>query len=170
MLEAGGLPVITDGLRAADEDNVDGYYEFEPVKQVARDASWLTAAGGRAVKMVYRLLYDLPPDFHYRVIFLQRRMAEVLASQRKMLERRGVTGSLPSDEQMASLFASQLHKVRSWLGQQANFRVLQVSYNELLRDPGPAIAEINRFLGGGLDVAAMAGVINPARYRNRQEH
>ena len=34
MLEAGGLPLVTDGLRTADDSNPNGYYEFEPVKEL----------------------------------------------------------------------------------------------------------------------------------------
>ena len=33
MLEAGGLELVVDGIRAADEDNPRGYYEFERVKE-----------------------------------------------------------------------------------------------------------------------------------------
>src|SRR5262245_57703089 len=89
MLEAGGMPVLVDNIRAADEDNPAGYYEFEPVKQTSADNAWVKLAVGKAVKVVYRLLYDLPAGFRYRVLFMQRDMAEVLASQRKMLERAG---------------------------------------------------------------------------------
>src|SRR5208282_6104712 len=84
MLCAGGLPVLTDGVRKADEDNPYGFYELEAVKRTKSDASWLSGATGRVVKMVYRLLYDLPPNRHYRVVFVRRRMEEILASQRTM--------------------------------------------------------------------------------------
>ena len=72
ILEAGGMPVLVDAARPADVDNPNGYYEFEPAKSIREDASWLTQAEGRAVKMVYKLLYDLPPDRAYHVLFLQR--------------------------------------------------------------------------------------------------
>ena len=87
MLEQGGLPVLIDGVRTADDDNPNGYYEFEAVKQTREDASWLEGSEGKAVKMVYRLLYDLPPDRAYRVLFMTRNLDEVLASQRVMLTR-----------------------------------------------------------------------------------
>lgn len=89
MLEAGGLPVLVDGRRGADIDNPNGYYEFEPVKETRTDASWVEGARGRAVKMVYRLLYDVPAEFRYRVLFMRRDLGEILASQRKMLTRHG---------------------------------------------------------------------------------
>src|SRR5215472_863985 len=70
MLEAGGVPVITDGLRQADADNPNGYYEYEPVKLLKQDSSWLPQARGKAVKMVYLLLCDLPPGLRHDVIFM----------------------------------------------------------------------------------------------------
>ena len=32
MLEAGGMQILTDNLRTADENNPKGYYEYERVK------------------------------------------------------------------------------------------------------------------------------------------
>src|SRR5574337_153211 len=81
MLHRGGIPAVTDEIRSADEDNPKGYYEFEPVKKTKEDASWLARAGGKVVKMVYRLLYDLPGDYAYHVVFMRRNLREVIASQ-----------------------------------------------------------------------------------------
>ena len=50
-------------LDTDDEDNPKGYYEFEPVKKTKENASWVTDAVGKVVKMVYMLLYDLPETF-----------------------------------------------------------------------------------------------------------
>jgi hypothetical protein len=167
MLQCGGLPVVVDGVRAADEDNPLGYYEFEAVKRTAADATWLDEARGKAVKLVYRLLYDLPPTCAYRVLFMRRRMEQVLASQRKMLERSGAAVEAVPDQQMARLFQAELAKVQRWLAGQPNFSVLEVDYNGLLAGPGPHIARINAFLGGGLDQAAMCRAVDPSLYRNR---
>ena len=89
MLRAGGITLLTDRVRPPDEDNPRGYHEFEPVRQTARDPAWLKAAQGKAVKMVFRLLYDLPPDYTYRVVLMTRKLEEVVASQRVMLARSG---------------------------------------------------------------------------------
>ncbi len=89
MLDRGGIPVVTDQVRVADDDNPRGYYEFEAVKRTKQDSSWLTGARGRAVKLVSSLLYDLPPTERYRVLFMQRELEEVLESQEKMLARLG---------------------------------------------------------------------------------
>ena len=167
MLEAGGMPVMTDRVRAADDDNPRGYYEFEAVKRTRQDGSWLETAGAKAVKMVYRLVYDLPATYRYRVIFMRRNMDELLASQKKMLRRQGKAGDSISDEQMAVLFRSELQKFEAWVARQPNFSMIQMDYNRLLEDPTPLAEQINHFLGGNLDTESMVGVIEPALYRNR---
>lgn len=166
-LEAGGLEALIDHIRTADEDNPKGYYEFEPVKKTRDDPSWLDRAGGRVVKMVYRLLYDLPTGYSYRVVFMLRDLSEVLASQKKMLVRSGRDPQAVPDEQMAALFTAELDKCRQWLAGQPHFSVLYVSYQDMLRDPRGEAARINAFLGGGLDEAAIADSVDPSLYRNR---
>src|SRR5690349_19374505 len=89
MLAGGGVEILTDAIRTADDDNPRGYLEFEPVKKTKQDSSWVPAARGKAVKMVSQLLYDLPPAERYRIIFMSRDLDEVLASQEKMLARLG---------------------------------------------------------------------------------
>ena len=89
MLEAGGLPVLVDNIREADIDNPLGYYEYEPVKALRDDASWIALSKGKGVKMVHLLLYDLPPGVEYRVLFMHRNLDEVLASQKAMLAQIG---------------------------------------------------------------------------------
>ena len=168
MLAAGGLPLLTDGVRKADEDNRRGFHELEAVKKTKSDPSWLAGAVGKAVKVVYRLLYDLPPDYHYCVVFLERRMEEVLASQKAMLQRHGKEAG-EDDEAMMRIFRKELAKVRQWLPAQPNFNVLYVDYNQLVVQPRLGAAEIDEFLGGGLDRDAMAAAVDPSEYRQRGE-
>jgi hypothetical protein len=167
MLEAGGIEVLSDGVRRADADNPRGYYEFERVKQIERDKSWLDDAEGRVVKMISQLLRHLPSDYTYRVIFMRRRMAEILASQRRMLVRRGESTDAVSDERMAALFRDHIRRVGAWLDQQPNFAVITVSYNEVLEDPVGQAKRISRFCGDRLDVEAMVNVVDRALYRQR---
>jgi len=167
MLDAGGIGPLTDRVRTADEDNPRGYYEFEPVKQTKRDAGWVPSAVGKAVKMIYQLLYDLPPEFAYRVVFMERKIEEVLASQRTMLERQGAQGAKLTDEQLAKVFGAQVAKCKAWLAAQPNFTVAYVSYNDLVADPRPQADVLSAFLGG-LDVDAMASVVDPSLYRQRR--
>lgn len=169
MLEAGGIPPVTDKLREADEDNPKGYYEFEPVKQMDQgDTNWVVEARGKVVKVISALLKHLPPGEQYRVVFVRRNMPEILASQRKMLVRRGEDPDKMDDAQMAMLFEKHLKQVDDWLTGQANFRVLYVHYSDILSDPLPQIARINEFLGGALNTVAMAEAVDTNLYRNRQ--
>ena len=88
MLEAGGVKLLEDNKRCADEDNPKGYFEYEKVKNLQKDSTWLSIARGKAIKIISMLLYHLPPVYRYRIIFMQRAMDEVLASQKRMLARR----------------------------------------------------------------------------------
>lgn len=168
MLEAGGMPVLTDHLRAADADNPQGYYEFERVKQIARDQSWLPEARGKAVKIISELLKHLPPDYDYKVIFMQRQIEETLASQRQMLIRRGETANRADDKRLAELFRRHLVWLDSRLKKQANTDLVYVDYGAVIANPAEQARKINQFLHHRLDVEAMAGMVDPALYRQRQ--
>ena len=169
MLEAGGIPPLTDEIREADADNPQGYYEFERVKKLDKgDSDWLARAEGKAVKVISALLQHLPETYEYQVIFLERHMPEILASQRKMLDRRGEADEM-DDEKMTALFEKHLQQVKAWLAQQENFSVLYVHYSEALADPHSQAKRVKTFLGADLDVVAMAGTVDANLYRNRQE-
>ncbi len=166
MLDNGGIPPMIDNIRKADEDNPRGYYEFEPVKQIKEDSSWLPEVEGKAVKMVSRLLLDLPPGYQYKIVFMRRKLSEILASQAVMLERSGK--SFQADvEQMSSLFEKHLDQVQTWLSQQPHIDTLYQDFNQIIADPEPAITSLNDFLGGCLDIDAMRQVVEPKLYRQR---
>jgi hypothetical protein len=169
ILAAGGMPILTDGQRVADPDNLRGYFEFEAVKETKRNPAWLTDAVGRAVKMVHVLLYDLPAGYSYRVILMKRKLEEVLASQRVMLDRQGKKGANLSPAQLAVIYQKQLSQLEDWLSKQDHFRALTVSYNDLVAEPREPVQAINEFLDGGLDVEAMCRVVEPGLYRQRGE-
>jgi hypothetical protein len=166
ILEAGGVTALTDGVREADISNPRGYYEFEPVKRTKTDASWLLSAGGKAVKMVYRLLYDLPPNYNYRVLLMQRTLMEVLSSQRAMLQHQQNDDAV-EDAKMIDIYRRELANLETWIQKQVNFSKLDVNYNELVKMPAPQVARIAEFLDMDLDQAAMAGVVDIKLYRNR---
>ena len=168
MIHAGGIPALTDRVRASDEDNPKGYFELEAVKRTKKDDSWLAEAAGRVVKMVHLLLYDLPGNHQYRVVFMRRDLREVVRSQGVMLARRGTDGARLTDEQLIGAYEGQLTKIQRWLDEQPNVQVHQVSYNSLMNDPPPAVAAIRAFLGGELDGDAMLASIDPSLYRQRQ--
>jgi len=167
MLQAGGMQPLTDNIRTADEDNPKGYYEFERVKQIETDQTWLDDAQGKVVKMISALLKPLPPAYRYKIIFMRRRMEEVLASQRKMLVRRGEPTDTIADEKMAALYQRHLAQTEAWLAEQPNMDVLYVTYHEIIAAPREHAELINRFLGGGLDVDSMVGVVDRMLYRSK---
>lgn len=169
MLDVGGIPPLTDALRTADDDNPGGYYEFEPVKKLREgDSSWLPQAQGKAVKVISALLTYLPPTQVYQVLFIQRAIPEILASQRKMLINRGEDPNKVSDAEMGQYFEKHLAQVAAWLSDQKHITTLYVDYNQMVRDPAPTAQKINAFLGGNLDVEKMIGVVDPALYRQRK--
>ena len=167
MLEAGGMALVTDGIRTADEDNPEGYYEFERVKKIEHDRTWLPEARGKVVKMISALLKHLPADEQFRIVFMRRKIDEVLRSQRKMLERRGKSVDLADDPKMAEIFTRHLAQVEQWLAEQPNMRVLYVSYNAMVADPRPHCEAVAAFLDGHLDVERMTRVVSGELYRNR---
>jgi hypothetical protein len=168
MLEAGGMKIVTDNLRSADTDNPGGYYEFERVKHIYKgDHAWLSEVRGKVVKVISTLLPFLPGNYRYRILFMQREMTEILASQKKMLINRGEEPGKSDDGEMAAIFEKNLRQVEEWSTTHPNVIRLNISYNELLRDPAPLVERINEFLGGKLETEAMLRVINPDLYRQR---
>jgi hypothetical protein len=167
MLEAGGMEVMVDHIRQPDADNPHGYYEFEPVKRIKEDAAFLEHAHGKAFKMVSALLYDLPPSQTYKILFMQRRLAEVLASQNIMLQRHGTRTQEVDDQKIALAFEKHLAEVTSWLAQQKHMQVLYVDYNKVITHSAASAQAVRHFLGNRLDVQRMVAVVDQALYRNR---
>jgi hypothetical protein len=171
MLEAGGLPLVMDGLRKADEDNPKGYFELERVKSLATqsDKSWLVEARGKAIKVISYLLKDLPPTDNYKVLFVRRNLQEVLASQNKMLAHRGES-TPTNDTRMRELFENEIWKSLSLLKRAPHFEVLELQYKDVLDQPLDNAFRIRDFLGIGLDTNRMATVVDRQLYRNRLQN
>jgi hypothetical protein len=167
MLEAGGLRVVTDNLRSADEDNPKGYYEDERVKDLHQegDRTWLREARGKVVKIISFLLKSLPADNNYKVVFMHRNLREIVASQNKMLVRRGERNGTP-DDRAVQLLEEQVRDARFFL-RRPQFEVMELNYGEMLQGARPEALRIAQFLGGGLDVEKMVEVVDVQLYRNR---
>jgi hypothetical protein len=166
LLAAGGIEPVTDHIRTADTDNPHGYYEFERVKKIKRDASWLPECRGKVVKMISQLLYDLPSTEQYRIVFMERDLDEVLESQEKMLRRLGQPTS-PRDE-MTHAFTQHLNRLNKWLTEQTNMVVLRVRYADVMSQPADELARLADFLAGRLNLTAAATAIDQSLYRNRK--
>lgn len=167
MLQAGGMPVLIDGVRAADADNPRGYFEYEPVKHARTDDSWVELACGKAVKVIHALIPALPDTYDYRVIRVRRPMREVLASQRAMLARAGKKGAGIPDERLAAAYEAQLSQADRFMAARRNFRCLDISHRDCIVRPAAVADAIAEFLETTLDRGRMAAVVDPALYRNR---
>ena len=170
MLQAGGLPILTDSVRAADHDNPQGYFEMERVKRLEQetDRSWLREARGRGLKVISHLLKALPDDNRYRIVFVMRDLDEIIASQNAMLARRGETNPV-TDARARELYRRHLVNVRVMARQRPNMQMVEVHYANAVSEPRAVADRVNRFLGGHLDGAKMAAVVDRNLYRNRTE-
>ena len=167
MLAEGGLSTVVDFLREADEDNPNGYFEIESSKSLKDgEKKWLYDAQGKVVKVISYLLEFLPDDLIYDIIFMEREIGEILASQRKMLQRRNETSAL-SDAEMESQFREHLRAVKYWTARKPNMRMLFVKYTEMVNAPENLCNSIREFLDVPLDLQAMQLVPNQLLYRNR---
>lgn len=167
MLEAGGIAPVVDGLREANEDNPKGYYEFEPVKALKEDDAWVAKACGQSVKVIYKLVYDLPANVNYRIVFMQRELDEVLASQETMMRRDGLDPDAIGRDVLLQLFQTEVIAFRRWAEAQSNIRIFYADYGRVVSAPEDVSREISEFLGGPMDTRAMAQVVDPTLYRNR---
>ncbi len=176
MLKAGGTPALTDDRRGADESNPRGYLELDAVKTLPKDNAFLDDAPGHAVKVIHALLPALPNRHRYRVLFMDRDLDEVLASQRRMrtqLARGGEGTAAPAvdEDRLKATFARQLAGVKAWAASQTNVELLEVSHRELINNASPVVERVAAFLQGvtpiDLDTAAMAAAVDPSLYRQR---
>ena len=167
MLSAGGMPVLTDGERQADSDNPRGYYEWERIKLLPKEPNCIEETEGKVVKVISQLLFALPAGREYRIIFMQRPLPEVVASQAEMIRRRGTTGApLPPAALIAGLTA-HLNQVNAWLRDKANISIHRVEHRDVLLQPLRTSESIQQFLQCQLDVIAMSQQIDPSLYRQR---
>ena len=168
MLAAGGVPLLTDGVRAPDCDNPQGYFEFEPVKRMSENPHCLDQGAGMAVKVISWLLPELPLDRRYRVIFMLRDLDELLASQREMMIRRGRSSRREGEPGLRAAFVNHLEAMQNWLREHAeNFEVLYLRFEKVHTEPRREAGRVSEFLEGGLDIEAMANAVNPGLYRQR---
>ncbi|MBM3676218.1 MAG: sulfotransferase [Actinobacteria bacterium] len=169
MLDAAGIPIMTDAVRTADVDNPKGYFELERVKELEKDPdrSWVREARGKALKVISFLLKDLPDDNAYRIVFMRRDIDEVLASQNKMLVHRGEQDTT-DDAVMAEAYRNHLAAVRIMARKKDNWSIVEIRYDEAIRDPAAVARKVNAFLGGRYDVQRMVEAVDEKLYRNRK--
>ena len=168
LLRAGGMELKHDGKRAADEDNPEGYWEWEEIKAIKKNPRIIEQAEGKAIKIISALLPSLPPKHRYKILFMKRPVEQVVESQWKMLKR---SGQQPKSEK-AHLISTQekhLEQLLATLRQSPRIELLEVDFPALVADPALQIPRIQRFLGDSFngDLASLAAVIRPQLFRNR---
>jgi len=168
MLAAGGIPPMTDGVRAADEDNPRGYLEYEKAKQIRKDSAWLPDARGKAMKVVAQLIAYLPriAGVDYVVIFMERDPEEVARSQRAMLNRSGRKVAPLPDDRLHRIFSQQLRQARLVLATR-KIPTLSISYDDTLREPAATASRLQDIFGS-LDIGKMIEAVDPALRRQKR--
>tara|TARA_B100001765_G_scaffold93214_1_gene57179 strand:+ start:580 stop:1221 length:642 start_codon:yes stop_codon:yes gene_type:complete len=169
MLDAAALPIMTDNERAADEDNPKGYFEYARVKDLKDEAdkSWVREARGQVLKVISHLLETLPDENFYRVILVRRDFDEIIASQNKMLERRGEENQV-ADSTVKEAYIRHLVDIRYMVRRRPNFEMIEVQFMQAMEAPRIFATDVNKFLGGNLDVESMMAVVDLELYRNRK--
>ena len=176
MLQAGGMEIFTDGGRAPDKSNPQGYFEHEKVAGLLRqdDPSWMIPARGKVVKVVAPLLTSLPFRLvdgigkqSYRVIFMERAMDEILRSQATMLAGDSSVAHGPTD--IGKVYQQELRDARAWLAQ-LGIPALEVDYARLVAEPQEVADEVARFLDNGVSAKSLAASVRPELYRTRREN
>jgi hypothetical protein len=169
MLDAAALSIMTDNERAADEDNPKGYFEYARVKDLKDEAdkSWVREARGQVLKVISHLLETLPDENFYRVILVRRDFDEIIASQNKMLERRGEENQV-ADSTVKEAYIRHLVDIRYMVRRRPNFEMIEVQFIQAMEAPRIFATDVNKFLGGNLDVESMMAVVDLELYRNRK--
>ena len=169
MLAAAGLPPKTDGLRPPDAHNPRGFFEWEPIKTLAQNPGRLREAAGHAVKVVSSQLAHVPPDSPCRVLWIDRDIAEIAASQEKMLRALHPERALePLPERHARL-ARHRDETLAQAATRAH-PLLRISHARLLREPAAIAGEIAAFLGPLLPrPEAMPACVDPTLHREKGE-
>lgn len=164
MLSAGGMPVFTDKKRKADENNPKGYLEHEGVKSLAKQPKLLLKAKSQLVKIVAPQLAHLSPRLKYKMVFMDRQLEEVIASQHLMSGKEMV--DFPY--QLLRFYQKQLKDIEDSIFNQLNVEVLRINYQDAISFPDKVAAEVSTFFNElDLNQEAMSRVVDPKLYRNK---
>ncbi len=145
MLALAGVPVLTDGVRAADASNPLGYFEWEPAKRLATQPDLITRAEGKVVKLVSPLLEHLPASRTYTVVFMRRDARAILASQERMI---AASGGEPGRIEAAEL-ERHIEDTLTWARRQSNLRLIELNFDTLLAEPEQQVTHLLEFIGAG---------------------
>ena len=149
-----------------------GYFEWEDIKKIGEQPELLAPPelNGRAIKVISMLLDKMPKQHDYKVIFMQRSVAEVAASQQKMIDRSGTDGAAMELQELKRGLAAHRKSTLEWLSAAKHMETLEVQYSELIEGADDICAKLKEFLGDLLpDFGKMNSVVDPSLYRNRED-
>ncbi len=167
MLKAGGLELMADGKRKADEDNLEGYWEWEEVKALKKNPRLIEQAEGKVVKVISALIPHLPPLHHYKIIFMKRPVDQVVASQWKMLER---SGQDPKSTREYLMQTQETHVAQTLaqLRQRQDVELIEIDFPQLVASPEAQTEALSVFMGEALITPEnLASVVRPELHRQR---
>ena len=170
MLQAAGMELMTDGKRQADEDNTEGYHEWEEVKALRKNPRIIEQADGKVIKVISALLPQLPPRHQYRIIFMLRPVSEVVDSQWKMIAR---SGNKPRSEKQHLIDTQETHvsQTLAQLRQRKDVELIEIDYPQMVADPESQLSALTDFLGQTVsNPEKLAEPIRPDLHRNRSTH
>ena len=167
MLRAAGMDLMHDGKRQADEDNLEGYWEWEEIKGLKKNPRLIEQADGQVIKIISALIPSLPPRHKYRIIFMKRPVEEIVNSQWKMIAR---NGQKPRAEKQHLIDTQQTHQdqILAQLRQRPNVDLIEIDYPQMVANPESQLEALKEFLGDTApDPAKLSEAIRPDLHRNR---
>lgn len=167
ILHAWGIPLLVDDQRPPDESNPNGYFEYQPVKNLDRDASWLFKAKGKAIKIISHFLFYLPDTFHYKIIFMNRELEEIIRSQNKMLQRLNKPMGRLSIERLKIRFERHLQEIHQWMTDRPNIDFIDLWFQAIIQQPEKELPKIRNFLKLAPPPTKVLSRIDPKLYRSK---
>ncbi len=163
MLDKGGLNILTDGKRKANDSNPKGFYEYEPVMSIHKDNSWLEKAQEHVVKVVAPLLKHLDTQYRYKVIFMTRDVNEVVASQQKMIGKDPKSYPI----HLVTNYENLIKSTDTWHHNQPGVELIKINYGEVLESPTETLGILEDFIGIPINKLEAAKCVDKALYRNK---
>ncbi len=167
ILHAGGVPMAFDNsTRPPDKSNPMGYFELEGgkiINKLMKETFPFEEFKGRFIKITAYGLKFLPAG-HYRVIYSERNIEEILDSMEKMAHIEDTKRSDTRD-----VFVKLNTMIKDLISNRENMDVLLVNYNQILANPKDRIQEIYDFLDSSdFSFEQMVSCVDQKLYRKRR--
>ncbi len=167
ILHAGGVPMAFDNsTRPPDDSNPKGYFELEGgkiINKLMKETFPFEKFKGQFIKITAYGLKFLPSG-HYRVIYSERNIEEILDSMEKMAR---IEDNNRSDTR--DVFVKLNTVIKDLIMKREDMDVLLVNYNQILANPKDSIKKIHDFLDSSdLSIEQMVSCVDQKLYRKRR--